>query len=203
MGADIRLDHRLRKIVFVEERAAALDFGDARVEIGAGDEVIFAAPLTVAQELIPGLVVPQEFRAIVNAHFKIAPPRDQPAILGVVNATIEWVFAFEDRLSVTISGADRLVDAGREELAARLWAEVAAALHIDRPLPPCQIIKEKRATFAATPRENARRPGPRAGLANLTLAGDWTATGLPATIEGAVRSGYRAADLIQTKGRSR
>jgi squalene-associated FAD-dependent desaturase len=205
-GADVRLDHRLRKIVFAEGRASALDFGDARVELGSRDEVILAAPAPVAQDLIPGLAAPEAFRAIVNAHFKIAPPAGQPAILGVVNGTIEWVFAFEDRISVTISGADRLLDVGREELAARIWAEVAQVLRtvpqIDPPLPPWQIIKEKRATFAATPQENARRPGPQTGFSNLTLAGDWTATGLPATIEGAVRSGYRAADAIGKKGRS-
>jgi hydroxysqualene dehydroxylase len=201
-GADVRLDHRLRKIVFAEGRASALDFGDARVEIGPADEVILAAPAPVAQDLVPGLIAPQNFRAIVNAHFKFAPPAGQPAILGVVNGTIEWVFAFPDRISVTISGADRLLDDGREELAARIWAEVARALDLDQALPPWQIIKEKRATFAATPDENARRPGPRTGFSNLTLAGDWTATGLPATIEGAVRSGYRAAVLIHEKGRS-
>ncbi len=164
--------------------------------------MILATPAPVAQDLIPGLIAPQSFRAIVNAHFKIAPPQGQPAILGVVNGTIEWIFTFPDRISITISGADRLLDAGREELAARLWAEVARALDLDRPLPPWQIIKEKRATFAATPQENARRPGARTAFSNLTLAGDWTATGLPATIEGAVRSGYRAADLIRKKGRS-
>ncbi|VFU08999.1 putative Squalene--hopene cyclase [Methylocella tundrae] len=157
-GADVRLDHRLRKIIFAGDRAAALDFGDARVDLNVEDEVILATPPGVAQDLMPGLVAPQDFRAIVNAHFKIAPPAGLPPILGVVNGEVEWIFAFKDRLSVTISGADRLLDAGREELAARLWAEVAEAAHIDQPLPPWQIIKEKRATFAATPQENARRP---------------------------------------------
>ncbi len=205
-GADVRLDHRLRKIAFSEGRASALDFGDARAELGPGDEVILAAPASAAQDLVPGLVAPQNFRAIVNAHFRIAPPRDAPPILGVVNGTIEWIFTFPDRISVTISGADRLLDAGREELAARIWVEVVQALYLDQPLldqplPPWQIIKEKRATFAATPEENARRPGPRTAFANLTLAGDWTATGLPATIEGAVRSGYRAAEIVRRRGR--
>ncbi|VTZ23798.1 Hydroxysqualene dehydroxylase [Methylocella tundrae] len=195
-GADVRLDHRLRKIIFAGDRAAALDFGDARVDLNAEDEVILATPPGVAQDLMPGLVAPQDFRAIVNAHFKIAPPAGLPPILGVVNGEVEWIFAFKDRLSVTISGADRLLDAGREELAARLWAEVAEAAHIDQPLPPWQIIKEKRATFAATPQENTRRPDAVTSVANLTLAGDWTATGLPATIEGAIRSGHRAADVI-------
>ncbi len=198
-GADVRLDHRLRKIVFAGDRAAALDFGDARTELQPDDHVILATPPTVAQDLVPGISAPQSFRAIVNAHFKIAPPAGQPTILGVVNGEIEWLFAFKDRLSVTISGADRLLDVGREELAQRLWAEVAQAAHIDQPLPPWQIIKERRATFAATPEQNALRPGPSTAIANLTLAGDWTATGLPATIEGAIRSGHRAAARIVEK----
>jgi uncharacterized protein with NAD-binding domain and iron-sulfur cluster len=63
-------------------------------------------------------------------------------------------------------------------------------------MPPWQIVRERRATFAATPSQNARRPGPRTAWRNLVLAGDWTDTGLPATIESAVRSGNRAADLL-------
>ena len=63
-------------------------------------------------------------------------------------------------------------------------------------LPPWQIVRERRATFAATPAQDAKRPAPRPQWRNLVLAGDWTDTGLPATIEGAIRSGNRAADLI-------
>ncbi len=63
------------------------------------------------------------------------------------------------------------------------------------PLPPWQIVKERRATFAATPEQNAKRPGASTRYPNLFLAGDWTDTGLPATIEGALRSGRRAAEL--------
>jgi uncharacterized protein with NAD-binding domain and iron-sulfur cluster len=95
---------------------------------------------------------------------------------------------------VTISGADRLLDMGREELAKRIWADVTQLLHTSLPLPDWQIIKEKRATFAATLEEEARRPRSQTQYANLFLAGDWTATGLPATIEGAIRSGDGAAE---------
>ncbi|WOJ91065.1 hydroxysqualene dehydroxylase HpnE [Methylocapsa polymorpha] len=196
-GAQICLDHRLRKIDFAAGRVSALDFGDATQPLGPADQVVLAVPPLVARDLMPGLQTPESFRAIVNAHFRIAPPKDCPAILGVINATTEWLFAFPDRLSVTISGADRLLDAPREELAQKIWAEVAEAARIEKPLPPWQIIKEKRATFAATCEENARRPGAATAYPNLFLAGDWTATGLPATIEGAIRSGNRAADLVR------
>ena len=58
-----------------------------------------------------------------------------------------------------------------------------------------RIVKEKRATFAATPAQDALRPQAQTRWRNLHLAGDWTQTGLPATIEGAIRSGERAAEL--------
>jgi uncharacterized protein with NAD-binding domain and iron-sulfur cluster len=66
----------------------------------------------------------------------------------------------------------------------------------DAAMPAWQIVRERRATFAATPAQNARRPGTATQWNNLMLAGDWTATGLPATIEGAIRSGNSAAELL-------
>jgi hypothetical protein len=118
-----------------------------------------------------------------------------PPMLGVIDGTSEWIFSMPGRMSVTISSADRLFNVPREELARRIWHEVAAIAGLPTSLPPWQIVRERRATFAATPEQNARRPKPQTESSNLFLAGDWTATGLPATLEGAVRSGYRAAEL--------
>ena len=199
-GAPVRFGDRLRAIRFSGERAVALDFDRTTQELGAGDCVILSAPPWIAKDLLPGLTTPDEFRAILNVHFHLNPPRGQPAILGVVNAQIEWLFAFPDRLSVTISNADRLIDRPREELASAIWREAAALTGLALDLPPWQIVKEKRATFAATPAQNARRPDPRTRWANIALAGDWTQTGLPATIEGAVRSGYKAASIVLGSG---
>jgi uncharacterized protein with NAD-binding domain and iron-sulfur cluster len=116
-------------------------------------------------------------------------------MLGVIGGTAEWIFTFSDRISVTVSGADAIVDQDREDLALRIWADVTKALDIKAPLPTWQIVKEKRATFAATPEQDSRRPAAKTPWLNLFLAGDWTQTGLPATIEGALRSGETAAAL--------
>jgi squalene-associated FAD-dependent desaturase len=194
-GGTLRLGQRLRGIVFSIGHARALELPEAACALAPQDALILAVPPWVAKELVPGLETPDEFRAIVNAHFKIAAPADAPPILGLIHGTAEWVFAFPDRISVTVSGADAIVDRDRETLARTLWGDVARALHMDSALPPWQIVKERRATFAATPAQNARRPDAKTPWHNLFLAGDWTDTGLPATIEGSLRSGEKAAGL--------
>jgi hydroxysqualene dehydroxylase len=196
-GAEVKLTHELRSLRFADDLIGELDFGSDQVELGARDGVILAVPPYAASALVPGLRTPKAFRAIVNAHFRLDPPKDFPTMIGVVNGTVEWIFAFPRRLSVTISGADRLLDKPREALAKTIWDEVASVSGLPHQLPPWQIVRERRATFAAIPQENAKRPGPVTAWANLFLAGDWTATGLPATIESAIRSGDRAAELVR------
>jgi len=199
-GSTMRFDHQLRALQFDGGRVDALDFGGETVALAAEDAVVLAVPPYAAAALIRGLVVPTEFRAIVNAHFRIEPPHGWPPILGVLNGTVQWVFAFPGRLAVTISAGDALLDSGREALARAIWAEVAGigglAGELPTALPPWQIVRERRATFAATPEQDAKRPDAATAWRNLILAGDWTNTGLPATIEGAIRSGNRAAELI-------
>ena len=77
-----------------------------------------------------------------------------PLVLGLIGGTAEWVFRKSGILSVTVSAADRLVDVSAEALAALLWRDVARAYDLgNAALPPWRIVKEKRATFAATPAE--------------------------------------------------
>jgi squalene-associated FAD-dependent desaturase len=198
-NAEVRFGKRLRALRLANGGVASLDFGDQAVPLTLGDRVILAVPSMVATSLVPDLQAPSAFRAIVNAHFRLDPPAELPPMIGVLNATTEWLFSYPGRLSTTTSGADRLLDHSREELAATIWREVSAVADLPPDLPPWQIVRERRATFAATPEENGKRPRTATKFVNLYLAGDWTDTGLPATIEGAIRSGNRAADLaLQT-----
>jgi uncharacterized protein with NAD-binding domain and iron-sulfur cluster len=94
-----------------------------------------------------------------------------------------------------------MVDDSARAIASLVWPNVVDALGLDasakQTMPPYRVVKEKRATFAANAEQERRRPGAYAEHAtNLALAGDWTATGLPATIEGAIRSGRAAANLL-------
>ncbi len=205
-GVKVRFDHRLQRLVKGNAgEAAALEFAEGdTVVLGPQDRVVIAVPAVVASMLLPGIAAPDAFRAILNVHFKIAPPRDCQKIIGVVGGITEWLFAFEDRLSVTVSAADRFMEGNREALARDIWREVAGIARLDHDtLPPWQIIKERRATFAALPSQDSRRARvDGSGFSNVALAGDWTDTGLPATIEGAIRSGEKAANWANSRAAS-
>ncbi len=202
-GVKLRFDHQLRRLALADEKVRALDFGEDVITLAEADSVILAVPASVASLFLPDMPAPGEFRAIVNAHFKLDPPKTVPRILGIVNGTAEWLFAFPGRLSATISAADRWIETPREVLARKIWADIAKLTGMGDELPPWQIVKERRATFAALPQENAKRPHAQTRWRNLFLAGDWTATGLPATIEGAIRSGNSAARLVRTVAQAR
>lgn len=193
---------RLKALQLGDTAVTGLDFGEGVEPLHPGDQVVLAVPPWIAVDLVPGLTVPDRFHAIVNGHFRMAPPPGTPLMLGVVGGTAEWIFAFPDRIAVTVSGADALAERSREEIAGRLWADVSRVLNLPDELPPWQIVKEMRATFSATPEQDARRPQPQTRWSNLVLAGDWVQTGLPATIEGAARSGQTAARLVLDANRS-
>jgi squalene-associated FAD-dependent desaturase len=198
-GAEIRLGRPLRAVTLAQGRATGLAFEDGEGPLGPRDQVVLAVPPWIAASLLPGLTVPDAFGAIVNAHFRVVPPAGAPLLVGVTGGTAEWVFAFADRLSVTVSAAERLLEMETPALTELLWRDVAAVHGLSGSPPPCRIVKERRATFAATPVQDARRPATRTAWSNLFLAGDWTATGLPATIEGALRSGEAAAAFVRSE----
>ncbi len=135
---------------------------------------------------------------------------DRP-MLGLRGGEMEWLFdkgrlygrsGPPQHLAFIVSAAARSAAQPNAELLAaaeaslRRYFPAMASARITRAL----VLREPRATFASTPELEALRPGPATPIAGLFLAGDWTATGLPATIEGAVRSGERAAQAVMARG---
>ncbi len=195
-GAEFFFGRRITGLVIDNQRVVELRTGGGPVALGAEDRVVLAVPPWIAAELLPGITVPDQFAPILNIHFRVQAKASPAGFVGIIGGVAEWIFAKTEVVSVTISAASRLVDWPAETIAASVWSDVAAAFGLSGPMPPYRVVKEKRATFAATPAQNARRPGPHIGILNLALAGDWTATGLPGTIEGAIRSGETAAHLL-------
>ncbi|APH60445.1 Phytoene desaturase [Granulibacter bethesdensis] len=200
LGAEIRRGHRIASLTIENGRVVML--GDIR--LGPADKVILAVPAWVAADLLPGLTVPDQHEAIINLHFRTPqasstnPDFIQAGFIGVVGGTAEWIFRRPEVLSVTISAANHLLD--DPDVPERVWDDIRRATGQQGQRPKLRIVREKRATFLASPAQNARRPQAdfmlQCGITNLALAGDWTATGLPATIEGAIRSGSIAVKML-------
>ena len=187
-GAEIRLSRRVSEIGRTGGRVTALDGEEV-------DAVVLAVPAPVASALVPGVEGPTEFESIVNVHFRVEAEPGDAGFVGLVGGLAEWVFVKPGVVSTTISAGNRFAERESVVLAQQVWQEVRTVLHLTGPIPTFRVLREKRATFAATPEQDRRRPRPMAN-GNLALAGDWTATGLPATIEGAIRSGRQAAESI-------
>ena len=195
-GARVLFGRRIAALDIVAGRVAALRTTDGAVALDPADRVVLAVPPWVASALLPGLTAPDAFEAIVNVHYRLDFSPTAAGFVGLIGGMAEWVFEKPGHASVTISAANRIVDMPSDIIAQKIWPEVSAALQLTEPMPRWRVVKEKRATFAATAEQDRRRPGPRTALGNLFLAGDWVATGLPATIEGAIRSGRNAAEML-------
>ena len=199
-GAKIEYARRLRTFGFEDGRVKALQFGKGTDEIADGDVVVLAVPQWIASGLLPDYAGPEGTEPIVNVHFRLPEPvkgmEDDP-VLGVVGGMAQWIFVRDDVVSVTISAARKERDMANDEIIVQVWQDVASALVLgDMSMPRGRVVKEHRATFVQTPEQVKRRPGPRTAYSNLFLAGDWTDTKLPATIEGSIRSGEIVAASI-------
>ena len=216
-GAVVRTGCRVTALGTDGSRVTRLVLPDGEQAVGAGDAVALAVTAPVAAELLagalPDLALPDNFEGILNLHYRIALQEHlggdlaRAGFAGIVGGLAEWVFVKPDVVSVTISAANHLSGRDNVSVAAQVWSEIRRVLQpalrpkrraggaltsLPAEAPPHRVLREKRATFAATTAQQKLRPGSRTDLRNLVLAGDWTDTGLPATIEGAIRSGKAA-----------
>lgn len=197
-GGDLQTGCLVASLQRTGNRITRLVTTTGEVPLGPIDRVILATPPWITAGLLPEISVPTEFQAILNVHFLLKLDPGPVGFVGLIGGMAEWVFVKSHVVSVTISAANRYVDLPANEIAARTWPNVKAALKLPTTtaMPKYRVVKERRATFAATATQEPLRPHTQTNLANLTLAGDWTATGLPATIEGAIRSGQAAAAAL-------
>lgn len=199
-NVDIRMGQRITRLEDEGKKITAIKTARHCEPVNSDDVVILATPPWVTPTLLDGIEAPQEFAPIVNLHFQVdgfSEKKVETPILGLVGSPAHWLFVRGDIISVTISAAFDLADKPATEISALIWPEVAKAYDLDaQSMPPVRVIKEQRATFKTTPAELERRPKAKTRYNNLALAGDWTDTGLPATIEGAIRSGVTAAKIL-------
>jgi hydroxysqualene dehydroxylase len=194
---EVKYYHRLRSMLWEGDCVRELDFNNTIVELGPKDWVILALPAWFMREILPEVPTPTDFRSILNAHFRVDAPNIRGGFTGVVGGYSEWIFVRNGLVSVTISCAERFKKIPTRDMAKLVWEEVAAVLNLNPKLIQShRIFLEKYATIAATPEQNSCRPSSYTGWKNVALAGEWTATDLPSTIEGALRSGMKAAQVV-------
>jgi squalene-associated FAD-dependent desaturase len=138
-----------------------------------------------------------KYSSILNIHLWLKRNEFPDGFLGIINSPLHWVFNKGSHLNIVISDADELVNKSDNELMAKVKDEMKKIFLLDQELlSSYKIIKEKRATFIPSNNVINKRPAQKTPVKNLLLAGDWVDTGLPATIESAVKSGKVAADFV-------
>ena len=202
-GVKSEFNTPLKEMELADGKVTRLHLGDEVITLGKHDRVVLAIPRAQAARILPDSLIPDGDTAIVNAHFKMADDwnaDNAPPLIGLVNSKTHWIFTRGNIISLTISAADALgLDRiAEDDLLPQLWAEVVAALDLpaNTTYEAGRLIRERRATFDQSAESVAKRPATQTQFPNLVLAGDWTNTGLPATIEGSIRSGEMAAKAV-------
>ncbi len=212
--ADVRLGTRVSEIVFAGGRATGVMLHTG--EMLAADAVILATNYHAVQRWIPEQLRTADGRfahldklesvPILGAHLWFDKPVMRLSHAALFEGPLQWLFRKDAEgkiLHGVISAARQWVDKPREQCA-ELFQQQIQQLFPDSSarLLRQKIVIEKRATFSPLPGCDAWRPAqepPPGGIGNLFLAGDYTKTNWPATMEGAVRSGYLAAEAVTRK----
>jgi squalene-associated FAD-dependent desaturase len=213
----VELKSSVTDVVVTGGRVVALGMRDgARVEAEA---CISAVPPKALASFLPdafrnggGLPALDAFETspIVSVHLWFDRPVLAQPFVGLIGTTTQWLFnrnqltgngdngAGRQCISAVISAGRDLVDWPTTQIVATVLADLRTMLPAARAAHVLQsvVVKEKQATISATPAAERLRPAATTPIANFFLAGDWTSTGLPPTIESAVYSGRRAAELV-------
>ena len=184
----------------------------------SADAYVCALPFWVLPNVLPDSLIDLEpfpslltlqTSPIVNVHLQYDTPVMSRDFCYFVDSPLQWVFNrsvirgqtdgdTSQLLTVSISAAWEHIDTDRAELSATIAAEMRRAFPAARraTLLRATVVKQPNATFRCTPGANRLRPGPITPVPNFFLAGEWTRTGWPSTMESAIISGYNAAAAV-------
>lgn len=185
----------------IEEKVDRLFFAKDKTYIGDDDAVILATTAENTYKMLPSISTPQATSPIVCIHFLVDDhftlPKKEP-FYGIVGSIVEWIFMRKNLLSVVLSAPSlETIEMKNEDLAQLVWEEllrIPAFPAID--LPQYRVIKEHKATILHTAKNESLRKKAATPFANLFLAGDWTDTSIPSSLESAVTSGFNAGEQI-------
>ena len=202
-GSNIKCNTRLKKIIFKNNFAGEMVFNNEKVKIAKDEFVVLAVTPNIASKILPNLKTPKKTNCILNIHFKLNQKHKKIKLpgesffVGVINGTVDWIFKKKNILSITISAANYLNTFDNNKISEIVWGDVKKTFSLGEiEKPKYKIIREKMATFVQSPKEIFKKPKMHTRYKNIYLAGDWVDTGLPATIEGAITSGYNVANYI-------
>ena len=216
-GGEVLLRAGVRGFRMNGNRVDGVEFEGGSAE--TADYYLSAVPQDILPGLLPEQIVEQEpvfsnlgnlrTSPITGVHLWFDTMVMVEPFLTLLDSTVQWVFnktklyggSAESRgqyLQLVISASYNLLARSRQEIIELCLKELADVLPAirDAVLVKGTVVKEVSATFSPAPGSDRWRPAQKSPLANLYLAGDWTATGWPSTMEGAVRSGYLAAEAI-------
>ncbi len=221
-GGEVILRARVRGLKIESGEIAGVRFDEGKEE--TADAYIFAVPHTALAELLPESIKQSDPRLgnldkikvapITGVHFWFDRQVMKEPFVTLLDTTTQWIFnktelygdgnssakktGGEQYLQLVISASYDLLQKSRQEIIELCLNEVQHALPAAREaqLLKATVIKEAAATFSPEPGVDRWRPKQESSVRGLFLAGDWTATGWPATMEGAVRSGYLAAEAV-------
>lgn len=215
-GGEVQLRAGVRGFLVVDGRVEGVEREDGTVE--TADYYLAAVPQDILPDLLPPRMEDNEsgFRnlrqlrtsPITGVHLWFDRAVMTEPFLTLLDSTTQWIFnktllsgggaEGEQYLQLVISASYDLASRSRQEIIALCLEELRGVLPKTREakLTKGTVVKEMSATFSPSPGSDRWRPSQKSPLAGLFLAGDWTSTGWPSTMEGAVRSGYLAAEFI-------
>ena len=197
-GGKIFLSERAEEIKIKKNRAVEVRTDKRR--IAEFDFMVCAVPFYAAQKILSFLKFNDfnpQYSSILNVHIWLKENRLGKNFYALIGSKLHWVFNHDSHLTCVISDADYLMNLSDEEVMSIITAELEKYMNMTKhDIKDYFIIKEKRATFIPSNEILNNRPNTETEIKNLFLAGDWVNTGLPSTIESAVKSGRVAAELV-------